>query len=386
MPDVRATPPSTLDQLSELALVFVRLGLTAFGGPAVHIALMEDEIVRRRGWLSREAFLELFGATNLLPGPNSTEMALHIGHQRAGLAGMMTAGFAFIVPPALITVLLAALYVRWGALPLARGLLYGLDPVVLVVVAVALGRLAPGTLRSPAAWIAGVAACAGALAGVHELLLLLAGALVVGAGALGRRLASRSTPLAVSLPAAIGLSAAGAVPAGIATTTGVFLFFLKVGSVLYGSGYVLLAFLRAELVERRAWLTDAQLLDAIAVGQFTPGPLFTTATFVGYLLRGGAGATAATVGIFAPAFVFVAVSGPLVRLLRSSPIAQSLLQGVTAASVGLMAAVWWQLAGAALVDLPALGIAAATGIALALRINPAWCLLIGALAGLLLRR
>jgi chromate transporter len=313
-------------------------------------------------------------------------MALHIGYQRAGLAGLAVAGLAFITPAAILTALLAAAYVRWGALPPARAVLYGLDPVILVVVLVALVRLVPSAVRRPAAAIAAVAACGGALAGVHELLLLVTGAAIGGAGALVRRLARGDVTAALWAPGVVGaLSAAAVTPAGSATTAGLFLIFLKVGSVLYGSGYVLLAFLRAELVERRAWLTDGQLLDAIAAGQITPGPLFSTATFVGYLLSGPSGAVAATVGIFAPAFLFVVVSGPLVRFLRASPPARALLDGVTAASLGLMAAVWLQLAGAALVDGPTVALAAVAAAALAFRVNPGWCLLAGALAGLLLR-
>lgn len=371
--------------LRELAIVFGRLGVIGFGGPAAHIALMEDELVRRRRWLDRETFLDLLGATNLLPGPNSTEMALHVGFHRAGLAGLVVAGLAFILPAALITATLAVLYVRWGALPAARALLYGIDPVVLGIVLIALVRLGGTALRTPVTWLAAAGACAGALLGVHELALLVAAAVVGGGAALVRRVARSGAAGAVSWPGVIALWAmAGSLPAGV-TTGGIFLFFLKVGSVLYGSGYVLLAFLRAELVERRGWLTDGQLLDAIAVGQFTPGPLFSTATFVGYLLAGGAGAAVATAGIFAPAFLFVAVSGPLVRVLRASPAARGVLDAVTAASLGLMAAVWVQLVPTALVDAPTLLLAAASGAALARRVNPAWCLVAGAVVGLLWR-
>jgi chromate transporter len=370
-----------VDKLREVAAVFGRLGATAFGGPAVHIALMEDEVVRRRGWIDRATFLDLLGATNLLPGPNSTEMALHLGYQRAGIAGLVVAGLTFVLPAALITALLAVLYVRWGALPAARGLLYGVDPVVLVVVLIALVRLGPTALRTPTSWIAAAGACVGALVGVHELLLLLAAVIVGGASALVRRAVRGGTAAAIAWPAAVGLASAAPVTTGI-TATSIFLFFLKIGSVLYGSGYVLLAFLRAELVERRGWLTDGQVLDAIAVGQFTPGPLFSTATFVGYLLGGGVGAVAATVGIFAPAFVFVAVSGPLLRLVRTSAVARGVLDTVTAASLGLMAAVWLQLVPVALVDATTVAIAVLTGVAIASRVNPAWCLLLGASVGL----
>jgi chromate transporter len=371
-----------VERLREIGAVFGRLGVTAFGGPAVHIALMEDEVVRRRGWIDRATFLDLLGATNLLPGPNSTEMALHLGYQRAGLAGLVVAGLAFVLPAALITAVLAMLYVRWGALPAARSLLYGIDPVVLIVVLIALVRLGPTALRTPTTWAVAAGACAGALAGVHELWLLLAAALLGGGSAIVRHAARGTSASVLAVPAAAALVTAAPAASGI-TTTSIFLFFLKIGSVLYGSGYVLLAFLRAELVERRGWLSDGQVLDAIAVGQFTPGPLFSTATFVGYLLAGGAGAAAATVGIFAPAFAFVALSGPLVRLVRSSSWARALLDAVTAASLGLMAAVWLQLVPVALVDLTTVAIALITAIALARRINPAWCLVVGAVIGLL---
>jgi chromate transporter len=372
-------------RLVEVAAVFSRLGATVFGGPAVHIAVMEEEVVRRRGWIDRDTFFDLVGASNLLPGPNSTEMALHLGYQRGGLPGLCIAGVSFIAPPALMTAALAALYVKWGSLQVARNLLYGLAPVVLAVVFLALIRLVPATAKSLTERAVLAGAAAASLAGVHELLTLLAGGLVVSIPATARRLARLRGVAGAVLPVAVAaVATAASTEAGrMVTTSGILLFFLKVGSVLYGSGYVLLAFLRAELVERHGWLTDTQLIDAIAVGQFTPGPLFTTATFVGYLLDGWRGAAVATFGIFAPAFLFVALSGPLVRAIRKSAIASALLAGVTAASVGLMAAVWLQLAASVIVDVPTALLAAAAFLALRYGLSPGWCLAAGAALGLL---
>lgn len=365
----------------QLFLVFLRLGLTAVGGPAAHIALMSAEFVDRRRWISREEFLDLLAISNLLPGPTSTELALHIGHTRAGAAGLIAAGVGFIAPAALLTAVLAAIYVRAGSLPLVQPLLAGLKPAVVAIVAVALIRLAPGTAASPRSAVTAAIALVLALMGVHELIVLAAGGIVAALLAVVGRASSR---LAVAAPVLLVplLGAQGATAAPTALT--LFLLFLKVGAVLFGSGYVLLAFLRAELVVRLQWLTDAQLLDAVAVGQMTPGPVFTTATFVGYLLSGPSGAAAATVGIFLPSFLFVALSGTLTRFLRAWPVARTVLDGVVAASLALMAAVTVELARAALVSLPGLAVA---GLCLLLlfttRLNPAVCLLIGAVAGLL---
>ncbi|HEY8551652.1 MAG TPA: chromate efflux transporter [Vicinamibacterales bacterium] len=367
--------------MRQLFLVFLRLGLTAVGGPAAHIALMSAEFVDRRRWISREEFLDLLAISNLLPGPTSTELALHIGHTRAGAAGLIAAGVGFIAPAALLTAVLAAIYVRAGSLPLVQPLLAGLKPAVVAIVAVALIRLAPGTAASPRSAVTAAIALVLALMGVHELIVLAAGGIVAALLAVVGRASSR---LAVAAPVLLVplLGAQGATAAPTALT--LFLLFLKVGAVLFGSGYVLLAFLRAELVVRLQWLTDAQLLDAVAVGQMTPGPVFTTATFVGYLLSGPSGAAAATVGIFLPSFLFVALSGTLTRFLRAWPVARTVLDGVVAASLALMAAVTVELARAALVSLPGLAVA---GLCLLLlfttRLNPAVCLLIGAVAGLL---
>ncbi len=339
--------------------------------------MMEEEIVSRRRWLSREKFLDLLGATNLIPGPNSTEMAIHIGYLRAGWPGLLVAGACFIVPATLSVGALAWAYVRFGALPQAEALLWGVKPVVIAVVLQALWSLARSVVRSPLHAAVAAAALAASLAGINELLLLAAaGAAAAAARAWKGRQAGSLALLASAAPAA-------AVPL---TLTGLFLFFLKVGSVLFGSGYVLLAFLRADLVSRWHWLTESQLLDAVAAGQMTPGPVFTTATFIGYVLAGWRGAAVATLGIFLPAFVFVAASGPLVARVRRSAPAGAFLDGVNAGSLALMAAVTLQLARSALVDGWTVGIAAAAALLLIrLRVSSAWLLPAGALLGLVVR-
>jgi chromate transporter len=330
--------------LRDLALLFLRLGATAFGGPPAHIALMEDEVVRRRGWLSREELLDLLGAANLVPGPNSTELAIHIGHRRAGLPGLLVAGACFILPAALLVSALAWAYVRFGSLPALQGVLRGVKPVVVAIVLQALIGFGRTAIRRPSGAAVAVAAAAAAALGANELLVIAGGGLLL----LGERLIrDRSSLASLALLNAVDLGAA--LPAAGAFSRGaLFLVFLKIGSVLYGSGYVLLAFLRSELVVRLGWLSEAQLLDAVAVGQVTPGPLFTTATFVGYVLGGGVGAALATLGIFLPAFLFVAVSGPLVPRLRRSPLAAAFLDGVNLASLALMAVVTAQLGWATL--------------------------------------
>ena len=371
--------------LTELAALFLRLGATSFGGPAAHIAMMEDEVVRRRGWLTRAEFLDLLGATTLIPGPNSTELAIHIGHRRAGWPGLLVAGACFIVPAMLIVLALAWAYVRFGRLPEAAGLLYGVKPVVIAIVLQALLGLARAAVKSPTLGVAGAAAVAATAAGVHELVVLGAvGMAIALLGWAGERTSpGRSAPCVGPLAAPI--AAAGAAIGAAAFGLGpLFLFFLKVGSVLFGSGYVLLAFLRADLVTRWGWLTEGQLIDAVAVGQVTPGPVFTTATFIGYVLGGLRGGLVATLGIFLPAFVFVAASGPLVPRLRRSPVAGAFLDGVNVASLALMAVVTWQLGRSALVDLPTVTLAVVSGVLLLrYRINSAWLVLAGAAVGIL---
>ncbi|MFY0524937.1 chromate efflux transporter [Archangium gephyra] len=374
--------------LRELALLFLRLGTTAFGGPAAHIALMEDEVVRRRKWLTREEFLDLLGAANLIPGPNSTELAIHIGHRRAGWSGLVVAGTCFILPAFLIVSAIAWVYTRFGQLPRVGHVLYGVKPVIIAVVLQAIWGLARGAAKTKLLAAVGVACVALGFLGVNELLLLLlaGGVVTVWRLVTRKREGGGTAPPAVKallpgLPLG-GVLAATAAPAF--SLGGLFLFFVKVGSVLYGSGYVLLAFLRADLVERWGWLTEAQLLDAVAVGQVTPGPVFTTATFIGYVLGGPWGAVVATVGIFLPAFFFVAVSGPLVPRMRRSWVAGAFLDGVNVASLALMATVTWQLGRAALVDVWTVGLALVSAVLLIhYRVNSAWLVLGGAVVGLL---
>jgi chromate transporter len=365
--------------LLELARVFLKLGSTAFGGPAAHIAMMEEEVVRRRAWLSREEFLDLLGATNLIPGPNSTEMAIHVGHRRGGWPGLLLAGVCFIVPAMAIVWALAWAYLRYGRLPELAGLLYGVKPVIIAVVVQALWSLGRTALKTRALVLVAAVAAAAALAGVNELVLLFGTGAVV---ALARGLTSPGSMSWVAwLPPTTAAALAAVPPFQLGT---LFLVFLKIGAVLFGSGYVLLAFLRAELVVRLGWLTEGQLLDAVAVGQVTPGPVFTTATFVGYLLGGNAGAAVATAGIFLPAFLFVAASGPLVPRLRRSATAGAFLDGVNVASLALMAAVTWQLARAAFVDVLTVVLGAASALLLLrFEVNSAWLVGAGAVVGLL---
>ncbi|MBM3831710.1 MAG: chromate efflux transporter [Verrucomicrobia bacterium] len=378
-----------LQPLKELALLFLRLGITAFGGPAAHIAMMEDEVVRRRQWLTRDEFLDLLGATNLIPGPNSTEMAIHLGRCRAGWMGLLVAGASFILPAAIIVTGIAWAYVRYGKLPEAQGILYGMKPVIVAIVVQALWRLGGTALKSRLLVFLAAVAAALNLAGVNELIVLF-GIGILPAVIHGMGLKRKSLPTRLQL----FLWAGPAVPLTTAVSTagvtvpfslwGLFLFFLKVGSVLFGSGYVLLAFLRSDLVERWRWLTESQLLDAIAVGQFTPGPVFTTATFIGYILGGPIAAAVATIGIFLPAFLFVAMSGPLIPKLRSSPVAGAFLDGVNVASLALMAVVTLQLGAAALVDWFTALLGAVSALLLfRFHINSAWLVLGGGIGGFL---
>ena len=380
-------------RLRELAVLFLRLGVTGFGGPAAHVALMEDEVVSRRGWLTREQFLDLMGATNLIPGPNSTEMAIHIGRLRAGVAGLIVAGACFILPSTLIVGAIAWAYVRYGSLPQTEALLYGIKPVIIAVVLQALLRLGKSALKTPLLVVAALVAVGLALGGVHELAVLFGvGGAVAVAGGLARRRSTRTTSLLLAGPAltpmtsSLGLLGVAAVGASAFSRLTLFLVFLKIGSVLFGSGYVLIAFLRGDLVQRLGWLTADQLLDAVAVGQVTPGPVFTTATFIGYILDGPLGATLATVGIFLPAFVFVAASAPLLPRLRRSRFFGAALDGVNVASLALMAAVTWQISRAAVIDAPTAVLFAVAAVCLiAYRINSTWLVLGSAVVGLLVR-
>ena len=351
--------------------------------------MMQQEVVERRKWLTSEEFLDLLGATNLIPGPNSTEMAIHIGHRRAGWKGLLTAGLCFILPAALITFGMARMYVRFGSVPRAQGILYGVKPVIIAVVAQAIWALGKKALKTRTLIALTVACVVASLFGVNELLILLgAGALLAALRSSWRRPGAppaMSIMQGASLP--LGTAALGTTVATSLSSLKLFLVFLKIGSILFGSGYVLLAFLRADLVDRLHWLTEKQLIDAVAVGQLTPGPVFSTATFVGYVVGGNAGAGLATLGIFLPSFFFVAVSGPLIPRLRRSASARAFLDGVNVASLALMTAVTWDLGRAALVDVPTLLLAGASAILLLrFKINSAWLVLGGAGVGLVLKQ
>lgn len=342
---------SKAERIKQVVLLFLRMGFTAFGGPAAHIAIMHDEVVVRRKWLTDEEFLDLVGATNLIPGPNSTEMAIHIGYLRAGWLGLILGGACFILPAVGMVLALAWVYVRYGATPQAGWLLYGIKPVVIAIILQALWTLGKKAIKGVFLLFVGLAVFGLYFAGVNELVLLLAGGLVVMAGSNLQRVTQKSQS-ALIFPAAGALKWLG-LPAAVSTAFGLplmFLTFLKIGAILYGGGYVLLAFLHADFVVRYGWLTSQQLLDAVAVGQVTPGPLFTTATFIGYLLGGVKGGLLATLGIFLPSFIFVALSNPLIPKIRNSIWVRGLLDGVNAASLGLMAAVTWALGRASLVD------------------------------------
>jgi chromate transporter len=370
--------------LGGLAATFLKLGLIGFGGPAAHIALMERELVDRRRWLTRERFLDLLGATNLIPGPNSTELAIHIGRDRAGGAGLVVAGACFILPSFLLVLALAWLYRRYGELPRVETALYGIKPVIIAVVAQAVWSLARSALKTPALAVIALGAAAATALGAHELLVIFAAGLLSAARALARRPGGPPPAMMLAaLPPPLALAAGAAAP-GLGLTS-LFLVFLKIGSVMFGSGYVLVAFLRADLVERLGWLPEAQLLDAVAVGQMTPGPVSTSATFIGYLLAGLPGAVLATLGIFLPAFVFVAASAPLLPRLRASPVTAALLDGVNVGSLAAMAVAAWGLGRSALIDPLTAAIAATAALVLLLwrAINPAWLVLAGAVASLI---
>ncbi len=370
----------TRSTLLELAVLYLRLGTTALGGPAVHISMMEEEVVTRRGWLTRADFLDFLGATNLIPGPNSTEMAIHVGRLRAGWPGLLVAGVSFILPAALMVGCLAWAYVRFGTLPQIGAVLYGVKPVVIVVIAQGAFRLGKSAVKSTWLGVLGLAAVLAAALGIDPLLTLAAAGVSAGMAHVGN--ARRRTCVAGCLAATGAVTAAAAVPVGLAL---LFLVMLKIGATIFGGGYVLVAFLRSDLVVRLGWITERQLLDAIAMGQVTPGPLFTTATFIGYLLGGVAGAAIATVAIFLPAFVLVGVSGPLVPRIRRSHTAGAMLDGINVAALALMLVVSAQLARTAIVDWFTLVIAGLSALLLfRYRVNSAWLVLgSAATAGLL---
>jgi chromate transporter len=413
--------------LRDLAALFLRLGATAFGGPAAHISMMEREVVTRRGWMTRGEFLDLLGATNLAPGPNSTKMALFIGYARGGWAGFLAAGLGFMLPATLLVTVFAWAYVRFGSLPAFPHFFEGIKPVVLALIAQAIVSLGQTAVKNRFLLALGLAALAATFF-VHEIVLLLvAGCVSAGAMVLedllrkGKRNADASAPPARANDAELNGAAGGVAapenaspspeplskkspllflplslskkslflplfalgaPLPSFSLTSLFLFFLKTGAVLFGSGYVLLAYLKADLVERWHWLTGAQLLDAVAVGQFTPGPLSSTATFIGYVLGGLPGAMVATLGIFLPAFALAAVMGPFVPQLRRSKPLGAFLDGVNVAALALMGSVTLQFASPALTNGPTIALfLASVAILSTLRINAAWLVLAGGLLG-----
>ncbi len=366
--------------LLEVAGLFLRLGFTAFGGPAAHVAMMRDEVVNRRKWVDEQQFLDLLGAANLIPGPTSTEMAIYLSFKRVGWPGLVLGGTCFILPAMLIVMALGWAYVRFGTTAQAAWLFYGIKPVIIAIILNALWGLGRKAIKTIPAGLLGLVVVGLYLAGVNILVLLLCAGVVVMLVANWSRLKTINLSGAI-LPLA-GLSLpVGAIPF---TLPLLFLTFLKVGALLYGSGYVLLAFLHADLVSNLGWLTDKQLIDAIAIGQVTPGPVFTTATFIGYLLAGVPGAVLATVGIFLPSFVFVAISGPIIPRLRSSAWAGALLDGVNVASLGLMLGVTFQLGISALID-PLTILIALVCLFLILRFqtNSTWLIAGGAAVGVL---
>ena len=394
-----------------------KLGIIGFGGPASHIAMLEDEAVTRRKWLSREHFLDLVGATNLIPGPNSTEMMIHIGYQRAGWPGLIAAGISFVLPAVFLSTLIAWVYVKFGMLPAVQPFLMGVKPAVLAVILGALWRLGRTASKPKAATqtrialgVIGGAVAAAVLLGAPEIWSLAAGgalgmlalramggwrgaaallALQIGHLTLPWADVAPATPLKTVLHAprlergALAVLAAAAIPALSLGALG--LFFLKVGSVLYGSGYVLVAFLEGELVHEYGWLTQQQLLDAIAIGQFTPGPVLSTAAFIGYVLAGVPGAAISAAAIFAPSFVFVAILNPIVPRLRRSAWMAAFLDAVNVSAVGLMAAVLLRLTTDVITAWPAAVVALlAVAAALRWRVASAWVVIGGALLGWLL--
>jgi len=374
--------------LAEIALVFLKLGMTAFGGPAAHIAMMEDEFVRKRQWITQTEFLDRLAAASLIPGPSSTEVAIFIGQSKRGWAGLVVGGCCFIIPSAVLVTLIAALYARFGALPKFAGILYGIKPAVIAIILQALGSLSRTAIKTKSLAVIGVIAIILNALGISPLLVLaVSGIAAYGAVWLRKRgvVALLAIPRIRRLSTFLLGTSAVAVTAPISLVR-LFLSFLKIGAVVFGSGYVLLAFLRAEFIDHLRWLTERQLIDAVAVGQFTPGPVFTTATFIGYLVAGIPGAVLATMGIFLPGFVLVASSGPLIPRLRQSALASATLDGVVVGSLALIGVVAWQLGRTSVIDWITLGILVVSGVVLIrFRINSAWIIATAGFIGWLTR-
>ncbi|HZS79158.1 MAG TPA: chromate transporter [Ktedonobacteraceae bacterium] len=394
-PDKKGEPvthslPSRSERLREVFFLFLRLGFTAFGGPAAHIAMMRDEVVKRRKWLSDERFVDLWGTCNLVPGPTSTELAIYLGYQRAGWPGLIIGGICFICPAMLIVLALAWAYVRFGSLPQVAWLFYGIKPVVVGIITYALWGLCRTVFKGIWQFVVALLVLVLYLLGVNVILLLFGGGILYGLVRIAQHWyqEKQQTPK-VPLSSLAGImtlrwkmsSVIIAAPVSLLT---LFFTFLKIGAVAYGSGYVLLAFLRSDLVLNLHWLTDRQLLDAVSVGQFTPGPVFTTATFIGYIVGGFPGALLATLGIFLPSFVLIVLVHPIATRLRRSPWTAPLLDGVNVAALALMAGVLIQLGQSALVDILTWAIAVFSfGILLRFKINSAWLILCGAIIGVL---
>ncbi len=376
-----------MDKIGRLSVLFLKLGVTAFGGPAAHIAMMEEVVVARRHWLTRERFLDLLGATNLIPGPNSTEMTIHIGFVRAGIAGLIIAGVSFILPAALITLGCAWVYDQFQTVPQASALLYGIKPAVIAVILNAVWRLGTTAAKSLFLIVVGMLVMLLVLLGINEIVALFAGGIAGILWQIGKRWRKEKMLLGLAwLPSGSLTVTATTVPSSSISLPSLGLFFLKIGCVLFGSGYVLVAFLQGDLVEQRQWLTQQQLLDAIAIGQLTPGPVLTTATFIGYILAGSTGAVVATLGIFGPSFLFVLATNPLIPRLRQSAIAGAFLDAVNVSTIGLMAAVTVELTRGTLIDWGAWLIALVSAVVLfRYKINSAWLVLGGALVGWLLK-
>ena len=365
--------------MTEIALVFLKLGTIAFGGPAAHIAMMEDEFVRKRHWITEADFLDRLGAANLIPGPSSTELAIFIGHSKRGWAGLIVAGSCFIVPSAVLVSLIAAAYVRFGSLPQMAGILYAIKPAVIAVIIQALWNLVRTAVKTKLLVVIAVVCAVLSFRGVSPLLILGFAGIASAFPMLLKR--NQQVVLSVYALGPVVVAAAASLGPQVSITQ-LFLSFLKVGAVVFGSGYVLLAFLRAEFIDRLHWLSEKQLIDAVAVGQFTPGPVFTTATFIGYVLAGIPGALVSTVGIFLPGFFLVAASGSLIPELRRSRIASAVLDGVVVGSLALMGVVAWQLGRAAVVDwLTTLILIVSLVLLLRFRLNSAWLIAGAALVG-----
>jgi chromate transporter len=405
MSDPDTSPPTAVtdpqpNRPAEVAGLFLRLGFTAFGGPAAHIAMMRTEIVQRRKWISDERFLDLMSIINLIPGPNSTQLAIYLGYLRAGWIGLLLAGICFIGPAMLIVLALAWLYVHYGTLPQTDGLLYGIKPVVVAIIAQALWGLCRSVLKGFWPILLALVALLFYILGINSLLLLVGGGLFLGTirWLERRRKINKEKLLNIFAPFPLAslrgvwhTFAASSLVQTFGTTLtatpanlpAIFLVFLKFGVIVYGSGYVLLAFLRTDLVQGLHWLTDRQLLDAVSIGQFTPGPVFTTATFIGFLVGGFPGALLATLGIFLPSFLFILLIHPLASRLRSYAWTSALLEGINVAALALMGGVLFQLGRSALADVLTWVLALLAFIVLMrFKINSIWLLLVGAIVGI----